>query len=212
MNYKGIIFDLDGTLTDTLSMCVQAFRQAIEPLSGRSFSDEEIVATFGPSEEGVIMELVPHEYEKGLAGYLTAYESLLPSSKGLFPGSTELLSELTAAGIKLGIVTGKGAGSATITLDRYGLSQFFSDIATGSPKGSIKAACIREIVGRWGFKPDEVLYVGDAPSDITAAREAGIGIVSVTWSPEADEAALKALQPDAIAGRIDELKTWIFKQ
>lgn len=46
---KGVIFDLDGTLANTLPLCIQAFRQSVEPLTLQPLSDEEIIATFGPS-------------------------------------------------------------------------------------------------------------------------------------------------------------------
>jgi len=53
------IFDLDGTIGNTLPLCVTAFREALESLAGRPLSDAAIMATFGPSEEGTVMALVP---------------------------------------------------------------------------------------------------------------------------------------------------------
>ncbi|MEO6455514.1 MAG: HAD hydrolase-like protein [Ginsengibacter sp.] len=73
---KAVIFDLDGTLANTLPLCIKAFRQSVEPLIMRSISDAEIIATFGPSEEGTIMALAPGNYDKGIADYLHFYESL----------------------------------------------------------------------------------------------------------------------------------------
>ncbi|HXS57064.1 MAG TPA: HAD hydrolase-like protein, partial [Hanamia sp.] len=67
---KAVIFDLDGTLANTLPLCIRAFRKSIEPLINRSVSDAEIVATFGPSEEGTIMALAPDHYKKGVTDYL----------------------------------------------------------------------------------------------------------------------------------------------
>src|SRR4051812_37315015 len=75
-NIKGIIFDLDGTLADTLPLCVQAFRQSIEPLTSTPLTDAEIIATFGPSEEGTIMALAPDFYQKGVIDYLHLYETM----------------------------------------------------------------------------------------------------------------------------------------
>ena len=67
---KCVIFDLDGTIGDTVPLCIKAFKEAIEPLINRSVSNEEIIATFGPSEEGTIMALAPEFYEKGVEDYL----------------------------------------------------------------------------------------------------------------------------------------------
>jgi ADP-ribose pyrophosphatase YjhB (NUDIX family) len=93
-----------------------------------------------------------------------------------------------------------------LTLSRFGLSPFFSDVASGSPKGSVKTVCIREIVDRWGFRPEDVVYVGDAPTDIEAAKEAGVRMIAVTWCPEADAATLTALNPDAVVESVEELR------
>ena len=59
MRLHGVIFDLDGTLGDTLPACFVAFRRALEGFSAREYTDAEIAALFGPSEEGMIQRLVP---------------------------------------------------------------------------------------------------------------------------------------------------------
>ncbi len=60
---KAVIYDLDGTLTNTLPLCIAAFRQSVEPLINCSLPDAEIIATFGPSEEGTILALAPTHYD-----------------------------------------------------------------------------------------------------------------------------------------------------
>src|SRR4249920_2534165 len=88
---KAIIFDLDGTLANRLPLCIKAFRNSIEPLINRVVPDEEIIATFGPSEEGTIMMLVREHYEKGLAAYLHHYKILHSMCPHPFDGIKELL-------------------------------------------------------------------------------------------------------------------------
>lgn len=73
---KAVIFDLDGTLANTLPLCIKAFKNSIQPLINRSVSDAEIIATFGPSEEGTIMALAPDFYEQGVSDYLHFHETL----------------------------------------------------------------------------------------------------------------------------------------
>ena len=81
---KAVIFDLDGTIANTLPLCVRAFKNSVEPLINRSLSDAEIIATFGPSEEGTILELAPEKKEKGVSNYLHLYETLHPYARFLF--------------------------------------------------------------------------------------------------------------------------------
>lgn len=67
---KVVIFDFDGTVADTLPLCIEAFRRSIEPLAGKALSDQDIVSTFGPTEDGTIRALVPEHYEQALQDYL----------------------------------------------------------------------------------------------------------------------------------------------
>ncbi|RZK18602.1 MAG: hypothetical protein EOO56_15770, partial [Hymenobacter sp.] len=95
---QAVLFDLDGTLANTLPLCIEAFRQAIEPATGQALTDEAIIATFGPSEEGTIRALAPAHYEESLAAYLRHYERLHPQYDTPFAGISELLHDLRHLG------------------------------------------------------------------------------------------------------------------
>jgi len=209
---KGIIFDLDGTIADTLPLCINAFRIAIEPLAGKSISDEEIIATFGPSEEGTIMALIPEHYEQGVEDYLQFYEVLHNHCPAPFDGIIELLDYLQAHNIRIAMVTGKGGKSTEISLNQFGIKEYFSIIETGSPQGAIKAECIERVLTEWNdLAKNEVVYIGDAPSDIIASRKAGIPVVSAVWAETADAEKLKPLHPDEMFYSISELSAWVKK-
>lgn len=194
---NAFLFDLDGTLGNTLPLCIAAFREAIEPLARRHLSDAEIMATFGPSEEGTIHALIPEHYDEGVARYLAAYERFHDRWPDPFPGIPELLRGLKRDGKFVGLVTGKGMSSLMITLRRYGLEDIFEVIKPGQPEGPIKERCIEEIFAVHPLKRSETLYIGDSPYDITASRACGIRVAAAAWAPTADLAALSALHPDA---------------
>ena len=209
MKLRGVIFDLDGTLANTLPLGIAAFRQAIEPLAGWSPTDAEIIGTFGPSEEGTIRALIPEHYDAGIAAYLHHYEMLHPSWPEPFPGIPTLLDGLKARGVRLALVTGKGPHSTVISLKWFGLETAFEEIEVGSPTGPRKAEAIRDILTKWGMEPSEVVYVGDAPSDVTASREAGVAVIGAGWAETTDRDLLAAQHPDALLTTIEELDAWL---
>jgi len=207
---KAVIFDLDGTIADTLPLCINAFRIAIEPLAGRTLTDEDIIATFGPSEEGTIMALVPEFYDKGLADYLVFYEALHNHCPAPFDGIIEMLEFLHSRGVRIAMVTGKGHSSTEISLNQFGIKHYFSQIETGSPLGPVKAACIEKVLNNWNdLDKNEVAYIGDAPSDIIASRKAGIPVIGAAWAETTDAEKLKLLQPDQIFYSINDLDKWL---
>jgi len=209
-NIKAILFDLDGTLGDTVPLCIAAFKKAIEPLIGRNISEKEIIDTFGPSEEGTIMALVPHQYEKGIRDYLYYYEALHERCPQPFDGIKPLLNTLKKNGIRLALVTGKGKYSTKITLQRFGMLDLFETTETGHIHGPRKPEGITAVLNHFNdVKKSDFLYVGDAPSDILACREVGIPIVSVAWANAADAKTLSAMSPDALFDSIDQFSDWI---
>lgn len=207
---KAVIFDLDGTLANTLPLCIQAFRQSVEPLIGRSISDADIIATFGPSEEGTIMALAPNHYDKGVSDYLHYYEQLHDMCPVPFDGMKEILETLKNRGVRIAMVTGKGKDSTDISLRHFELTHFFEMIETGSPKGARKAEGIQIILdGLTGIKKDEIIYVGDAPSDVIASRKVGIPVIAAAWADTAEPEQLQEMKPDELFYTIKDFENWL---
>jgi pyrophosphatase PpaX len=208
MRLDGMLFDVDGTLADSLPVCLAAFREAIRVSTGRLLSDAEIVARFGPTEEGMIQRLVPDGWEACLAIYLEAYRRSLDECPVALPAMASALDRLRERGLRLGVVTGKGYQSAVLTLDRLGLAGYFAALEAGSPHGSIKAACIRQVLARWDLGADRVAYVGDSASDVQAAREAGVIPLGAAWVATTDAAALRAAAPHEVFDTLEDFIHW----
>lgn len=189
MVLKGIIFDMDGTLTDNMTAVLQALHETFLCYAGRDYSDEEITAMFGPTEEGVIGPNVPEaHYEAALQMYLRRYEELHPKDCQPLPGVMDLLQYLQRRGIRRAIVTGKGKGTAEISMRLMGFDPYIETLVTGSRARAEKEVGIRAVLNDWGIAPEEAAYVGDTPSDVRASREAGVLSIGALWT---DTATLK---------------------
>ncbi|MDO5552553.1 MAG: HAD hydrolase-like protein [Planctomycetia bacterium] len=202
---KAVILDFDGTIGDTLALCLEAFKSAIEPLAGRTFTEEEIIATFGPSEEGTIAKLVLDQAASGVAGYLREYERLHVKYDKPFPGILELLRTLKKRGLLVALVTGKGRYSCDISLAAYGLTDFFDAVETGSALGPCKPVGLRSVLTRFKLLPQEAVYVGDTTSDVAACQEVGIPVIAAAWASTANPEQLAATKPDRLCRSITQL-------
>ena len=206
---KAVIFDLDGTIADTLPLCIAAFRKSIEPLAGKELSDEEIVATFGPSEEGTIQQLIPQDYHQGLKDYLKYYREQHDMCPRPFEGIIEIIDHLRDSKIIAAMVTGKGPQSTEISLEHYGLKDKFAMIETGWAKGPRKVEGISAVLNKFNINPEETVYVGDTVSDIVSAREVKVPVISAAWSSTADISALQQNKPDMLFKKVEEFKDYL---
>jgi phosphoglycolate phosphatase-like HAD superfamily hydrolase len=203
-----MIFDLDGTLGETVPICIQAFQQTFQHYLGRTLTAPDIIAMFGPSEEGMLQRHVPHTWPQALEMYLLEYERAHVLCPAPFPGLTTLLAALHRRGMLLGIVTGKGLRSARISARVLGLDAYFDGLEAGSADGPVKPAGIRAFLTRWAVAPETVAYVGDAPYDVDAAKHVGVVAVAAAWAASADAAALAARQPDVLFQSVADFAVW----
>lgn len=205
---SAVIWDVDGTLADTLDLCVEALQIAIRQHGGPDLTSDQVRSRFGPTEEGILASEVGDRWPDAMETYLDIYESHHNGSALTFERVRETVLELAAAGVPMAVVTGKGGRSARITIEHVGLSEAFDAIEAGSVHGSIKAAAIRSTVERWGVDPGTVAYVGDVPSDVDHARTASVVAVSAAWKPDAEPDALAERSPDFLLRSESELSTW----
>ncbi len=209
--FKGIIFDVDGTLTFTNQLIFDSFNHITKKYLGRSFANDEIIALFGPTEDVILKEMCKEEYENARKDYYAYYKDNHDIAH-LYEGIKDLVIDINKAGILLSIFTGKGRTSALITLDELGLTDYFDMIVSGddvenhkpSPEGIIM------FLNKHNLNPKEVLMIGDAPSDIIASNECGVEIASVVWDSYAEDEVRK-LNSKNLFHSVDELRNFIFK-
>lgn len=207
---RALILDLDGTIADTLPLCIAAFRRSVGVHAGAEPDESAVRALFGVSEEGMFARMLGAEQaEAATATYLEEYRRLHRGGLRPFAGFDELLGDASRAGVRLGVVSGKGAESLGIALQELEVGHHFEDVASGSTERCVKADQIRALVERWEVLPSCTAYVGDAPSDVTAARRAGVVAIGAAWSPGTDAEALVRAGADRLFDDFGEFAAWV---
>jgi pyrophosphatase PpaX len=203
-----ILFDLDGTVIDTGALLADSFRFAIRTVLGEPIDDEEMLAYVGGwSLREQMYRLSPDRCEELVEAY-RAYNESRHADIEFCSGMYELLIELRAAGVRLGLVTAKRRSTVEIAL-RYlpQLEGLFDAIVCAEdtelhkPNPEPLLLALRKLE----TTPAEAAYVGDSPFDVEAAKAAGLRSIAVTWGGIHSEKRLRAAGPDAIVATPAEL-------
>ena len=182
----GIVFDLDGTLTDSIEAYYQVFREATARV-GIVVKRKDVLepmATSSPIWERAIPLDIPDRDKKIeqimgliLPIFQKTFERVQP-----FPGVESVLKALVDRGVRLGVVTASRS-DALRPLKHHDLTRFFKTIITGDDGFPQKPepGGILECMRRIGVSPGNAVTIGDTPMDIIAGKEAGsltIGVLS----------------------------------
>lgn len=186
MEYKYVLFDLDGCLIDTLNLWLKSLRRLLKQY-GVEVSDEKIIKTCigvgdGPKKLGVkedmrvfwdlVVSDVHHEY----------------ANAPLFPGVKETLETLHQRGFAMALVSTSVRESVTIALTKHGLAKYFKAVVARDDTPYLKPhpAPIELAISKLHAKKESTLVVGDSPHDVGAAK--AVGLHSVIYYPKENSA------------------------
>lgn len=209
-----IIFDLDGTISQTNELIFASFNYIAQKYVGKVFTPQEIAAMFGPPEEVAVEKLVGRQrVDEAMDDLLKFYDGHHPAMAEVHEGIREVLEFLKKKGIVLALFTGKGKHTALITLRHLGLTNYFDMIVTGHDVKEHKPSAegIQKIIKTFGLDANCVLMVGDSIADVKAAHEAGVKIAAVLWDSLSKEQMLE-METDWVFHSVDEFSKWICSQ
>lgn len=208
---KMIAFDLDGTICDSIPMCVEAFCEAVSPYTDHELTDKEVIDTFGLNEIGMVKAVVKENWELALQDFYHNYKKLHYTCEKSFPGIRELFDFLHDNHIPVPVVlvTGKDKKSCNITLEKLKLKESFSEIRTGSEKKPNKADCISTLLQKYNIKTDEFYYIGDTVSDVIACKAIGVTCLSAAWAELTNVEELQKLNSPYVFESIDQLRKFL---
>lgn len=203
---RAVVFDLDGTIVDSVELIIISFQHAIREVLGREISREESVAWVGRPLREQMALFSPEHADELVAVYREFNHREHDRMLKLYDGILDLLDALARAGVKLGLVTSKSRYTTQMAFDLTGIESYFDasvcadESAGNKPSPEPILACLEQL----GVSAAEAAYVGDSPSDIQAARAARVHAIAVTWGVF-DMDALEAEKPDTLVHTIPEL-------
>ena len=186
-SYLYILFDLDGTLTDSGPGIMNAFAYAIQQMGGQISDREQLRRFVGPPLKdsfGKVLGYSPEDTDRAIRFYRTYYNDMggVLENK-VYPGVEKLLSDLKEAGKKLIVATSKGALGTNTVLEHFDLKKYFDFVAAADDqKRPHKADVIRYAMEQCSITDiSQAVMVGDRENDITAAGEVGMDSIGVLY-------------------------------
>lgn len=193
MKNKNIIFDLDGTLVDSLPGIELSARYALANVLPKEVMPN-LKNIIGPPVAIMFARLWPKISSKKMNKLLEKFRSHYLSEgcmvSTLFPGVIETISHLHAAGLRLFILTNKPAKSAQRIIEKFNLQSFFIEILSPDsvhPPFCIKTDGARILMNDFDLLPDETVLIGDSIDDFNAAKSCGFSFITATYGYGADE-------------------------
>lgn len=205
---EAVLFDLDGTVVDTIPHILASFRHATADVFGRALPDAELMHHVGVPLARQMRYFTDDEAvaERLLSSYREFNHRTHDEMARLYPNTRTALDALRSAGLPMAIVTSKSRNMALRAIELFDLSAYFPVVVSADDTTSHKPDPLPVLQGMalLGVDPAHAVYVGDSPADIESGRAAGAATVGATWGVASRE-RLEAAGPDAIIDDIGEL-------
>ena len=211
--YKNVLFDLDGTLTDSSEGIIKCVLYTYEKL-GVEPPEASLLPTFiGPPLDGSFIRcgIKEEDSRHAVDVYRERYNTIGKFENNPYPGIIELLDKLKKEGINLYVATSKPEKTSMDILEHFNMTGYFTEIAgaTFSAKRQNKDDVIEYLLEKMGAKNDKetlakTVMVGDTTYDVTGAAKFGIPCVAVTWG-FGDIEEMKKSGAVAVVDTMDEL-------
>lgn len=183
MRYKAILFDVDGTLTDSESLLVGSLTQTMDALGiPRPSVDLHALAMRNPKRR-VLETLGAPQTDAVLELWNRRLRELMAADSRLFPGAETAVRDLHLLGCRLGVVTARTGAEVDADPAMIPLAPLFTVRACAEDTSEHKPhpAPLKHCLAQLGLSPEDVLYVGDSPTDGMAAHAAGVDFALALW-------------------------------
>lgn len=214
--YRYILFDLDGTLTDSKEGIFNCLRYALEKM-GRSVPPEgELFKFIGPPLQDSYMRfcgMTAQEAEEGLRLFRERYTPIGKFENAPMEGAAEMCARLKAQGYRLALASSKPEEMCVAICERFGFADSLETIVGSAPGDDWeKVDVIREAMRRMGLTEQdraEILMVGDRKFDVLGAKACGLDCAGVEFFGYADPGELETAGAVTVVQTVEQLEAFI---
>ena len=186
---KLVIFDVDGTMTDTEDVILKSYQYAICDEFGRQFSQEELSAAYGIPTQQAMERLGVKDIDSACERYFVSLFRAYADGVRIFDGITQLLKELKKRDIVCGIVTARNRGEVANDVTLQALMKYFDYVicSDDTEKHKPDAEPVNKLLELADMDTSEVIYLGDTYYDYMCAKNAGVKFALASWGARPDE-------------------------
>ncbi len=196
-NIENFIFDLDGTLVNSLQEVFRCFRRAFElanyPLNENNLTENII----GPPLRDIVLLIAPELKDENIINCIVenfreTYDTSDKDSGILFDGVEVILKELKSNGCKIFMATYKPMAPTMRIVKTEKIEQYFDEIYGIDKFGKhiTKTQMLNDIINKYQLEKSKTVMIGDAPTDMIAAKEVGIKGIGALWGYGSDKSEL----------------------
>lgn len=212
--YRYILFDLDGTLTDSREGIVHCVRETVESYGDPVPAEEILLRFIGPPLQDSFVRFCGYSPEKAVDAverFRLRYEPVGQYENRAAPGMAELMGRLKERGYVLALASSKPENLCVSICARFGFAPHLSALVGSPPNGDWeKEDVVREAMRQLGVADTaQVLMVGDRKFDVLGARACGVDCAGVTFFGYAPEGELEESGAVAVASTPEELEEFI---
>jgi HAD superfamily hydrolase (TIGR01509 family) len=204
--FKLYIFDMDGTLIDSISKWAELFEKTLEKVNICA-PRHKVTSLFGASASDILNILVTNGKTKEATAYFISRQNDYIGEFRAFPHSKKTLEMLKKKGLMTAVATGNRKVLMDKFLKKFGMIDYLDcaicidDVKRGKPAPDM----LLEVLNRLKISPKDAIYIADAPADLKAAKKAGMSVALVTTGV-CDEKTAKELRPDFVLKSIKDVE------
>jgi phosphoglycolate phosphatase len=187
MSIRAVLFDLDGTLVDSLGDLTDAANHVREAFSLPPLCEKDVRLKIGKGSRNLVQQILPgfseSEITRALDLFLDYNRQHIAEKSRLFPDMLETLQHLAAGNVRMAVITNKNEDLTLLLLHDLGINDLFETVCGGDtyPERKPSPLPLLKTAENLGVLPTECVMIGDSINDVESGQRAAMMTIACTW-------------------------------